>query len=141
MASWFQCWSELALFDWSNTTGAIDVKMDGTVLEEKSSFKILGLNFSSKLDWGSYISSITKTASKKIRDLVCAMKFQSPEIALYLYKSELLLGIVWQATKQKCRTVGPSLSFSHEPLVRHQNVASLSFLYGHYFGRCSSELA
>ena len=40
--------------------------MDGSVLEEKSSFKILGLTFSSKLDWGSYIISIAKTASKKL---------------------------------------------------------------------------
>ena len=56
----------MVLFDWSNNTGSIDVKMDGSVLEEKSSFKMLGLNFSSKLDWGSYIISICKTASKKI---------------------------------------------------------------------------
>ena len=27
------------------------MKMDGSVLEEKSSFEILGLAFSSKLDW------------------------------------------------------------------------------------------
>ena len=30
-------------FDWSNKTGAIDVKVDRSVLEEKSSFKMLGL--------------------------------------------------------------------------------------------------
>ena len=29
------------LKDWSNNTGAIDVKMDGPVLEEKSYFKML----------------------------------------------------------------------------------------------------
>ena len=45
--------TQLVSFDCSNNTGAIDVKMDGSVLEEKSSFKILGLTFSSKLDWGS----------------------------------------------------------------------------------------
>ena len=27
--------TELVLFDWSNNTGAIDVRMDGSVLEEK----------------------------------------------------------------------------------------------------------
>ena len=57
---------KLILFDWSNITGAIDVKMDGSVLEEKSSFKMLGLTFYSKLDWGSYIISIAKMASKEI---------------------------------------------------------------------------
>ena len=46
-------------------TGDIDVKMDGSVLEKNSSFKIMGLTFSSKLDWGSSIFSIAKTASKK----------------------------------------------------------------------------
>ena len=40
--------------------------MDGSVLEKKLSFKMLGLTFSSKLDWGSYIISIVKTASRKI---------------------------------------------------------------------------
>ena len=41
--------THLFLFDWSNN-GSIDVKMDRSVLEEKSSFKMLGLTFSYKLD-------------------------------------------------------------------------------------------
>ena len=40
----------LAWFDQSNNFGAIDVKMDGSVFEEHSSFKMLGLSFASKLD-------------------------------------------------------------------------------------------
>ena len=56
--------TQLVLFNQSNSTGSIDVKMDGSVLKEKSSFKMLGLTFSSKLDWGSYINSIAETASK-----------------------------------------------------------------------------
>ena len=39
------------------------------------------------MDWGSYIISIAKTASKKIGALICSIKFPSPEVALYLYKS------------------------------------------------------
>ena len=42
--------SQIVLFDLSKNTGAIDVKIDGSVLEEKSSIKILGLTFSSKSD-------------------------------------------------------------------------------------------
>ena len=42
--------TQLVSFDQSNNTGAIDVKMDGSVLEEKSSFKMLQLTFASKLD-------------------------------------------------------------------------------------------
>ena len=63
----FNAWkTELISFDWSNNNGSIDEKMDGCVLEEKSSFKMLRLTFPSKLDWGSYIISIAKTASKKL---------------------------------------------------------------------------
>ena len=42
--------TQLGLFDRSKNTGATDVKMDGSVLEEKTSFKMLGLTFSYKLD-------------------------------------------------------------------------------------------
>ena len=55
--------TQLVSFDWSNNNGSIDVKMGGSILEEKSSFKMLGLTFS-------YIISIAKTASKKIGALI-----------------------------------------------------------------------
>ena len=74
--------TQLVSFDRSNNNGCIDAKMGGSVLEKKISFKMLGLTFSSKLDWGSYIISIAKTASNKIGALICSMKFLSPEVAL-----------------------------------------------------------
>ena len=37
--------TQLVSFDRFNNTGSIDVKMGGSVLEEKSSFKMLGLTF------------------------------------------------------------------------------------------------
>ena len=77
---------QLVSFDQSNNNGSIDVKMDGSFLEEKSSFKMMRLTFSSKLDWCSCIISIAKTASKKIGALIHSIKFLSPEVALYLYK-------------------------------------------------------
>ena len=132
--------------------------MDGSVLEEKSSFKMLGLTFSSKLDWGSYIISIAKTAYKRIRALIRSMKFLSPEITLYLYKSTIrpcmefcchvwagapscYLELLDKLQKQICRTAGPSLAASLETLGHQRNVANLSLFYRYYFGRCSSELA
>ena len=144
-------------FDQSKNT-VVDVKMDGSVLEEKSSFKMLGLTSSSKLNWGSYVVSIAKTASKKIGALIRSMKFLFPEVALYLYKSTILpcmeygchvwagapssyLELLDMLQKQIYRTVGPSLAASLEPLAHCQNVASLSLFYRYYFGRCSSELA
>ena len=150
--------TQLVSFDWSNNNGSIDVKMDGSVLEEKSYFKMLELTFYSKLDWGSYIISIAKTASKKIGALIHSMKFLSPEVALYLYKSTIrpcmeycchvwavalscYLELLDKLPKRICRAVGPSLAASLEPLAHCQNVASLSLFYRYYFGRCSSELA
>ena len=76
--------TQLVQFDRSNDTGAIDLKVDWPVLEENSSFKVPGLTFSSKLDWGFYVTSIAKTASQKIGALIRSMKFLSPEVALYL---------------------------------------------------------
>ena len=101
----------------------------------------MGLTFSSNLDSGSYIISIAKSSSKKIGALIHFMKFLSPEVALYLYKSTLLPCMehcchVWAGApscylelldtlqKRTCRTVGPSLTTPLEPLAHHRNVAS-----------------
>ena len=81
--------TQLVSFDRSNNNGSIDVKMDRSVLEEKSSFKMLGLTICYKLDWSSYIISITKIASKNIGALIRSTKFLSPKVALYLYKSTI----------------------------------------------------
>ena len=132
--------------------------MDGSVLEEKSSCKVQGLSFSSKLDWGSYIISTAKTASKKIGALIRSMKFLSPEVALYLYKSNIrpcmeycfhvwdvapscYLELLDKLPKLICRTFSPSLAASLEPLAHPRNVASLILFCRYCFGRCSSELA
>ena len=59
--------THLASFDWFNSTDAIDVKMDGFVLEEKSSLRMLGLTFSSKLDnIGYWIRVMTRHAEPNI---------------------------------------------------------------------------
>ena len=81
--------TQLVSFDQSNNNGSIDVKMDGSVLEKKSSFKMLGLTFSSRLDLGSYNISVAKNDSNKIGALIRSMKFLSPQVPLYLYKSTI----------------------------------------------------
>ena len=142
----------------SNNNGSIDVKMDGCVLEEKLSFKMLGLTFTSKLDWGSYITSIAKTASTKIGFSIRSVKVLSREVALYLYKYTICpcmeycyhdlagppscyLELLDKLQKRICRIVGPSFTASLETLDRRRNVASLSLFDRYYFGSCSSELA
>ena len=74
--------TQLVSFCRSDNTGSINVKMDGSVLEDKSSFMMLKLAFCCKLDWGSYVISIAKTGFKKIGTLFCSMRFLSPEVAL-----------------------------------------------------------
>ena len=86
------------------------------------------------------------------------MKFLSPEVVLYLYKSNICpcieycchvlagapscyLELLDKLQKWIYRTVGPSFAASLEPLAYRRNVASLSLFYRYYFGRCSSELA
>ena len=114
---------------------------------------MLGLTFSSKLDWGSYIIFTAKTASEKIEALIRSMKFLSPEVALYLYKSttrpcmeycchvwagasSCYLEYLDKLQKRICRTATPSFSASFEPLAHSRNEPSLSLFYKYYFGRC-----
>ena len=156
----FNAWkTQLVLFGRSNNTDVIiDVRMDWSILEKKSSFKMPGLIFSSNLDRGCYIISIPRTTSKKIVALIHSMKFLFPETALYLCKSSIhpcmqyfchvwagapgcFLELLDQVQKLICRTVGSSLATSLEPWPDRQNVASLSLFYRSYFSRCSSELA
>ena len=53
------------------------MKVDGSVLVEKSSFKMMGWPFFSKLDWGCYIIFIAKTDSKKTGALIRSINFLS----------------------------------------------------------------
>ena len=142
--------TQLVSFDQSNNNGSIGVKMDGSVIEEKSFFKKLGLTFSSKLDLDSHITSIAKTACKKTGALIRSMKFLSPEVALYLYKSTIRPCIecccqIWadapscylefldKLRKQICRTDGLSLAVSLEPLAHRRNGTSLILFYKYFF--------
>ena len=75
--------AQLVSFDQSTNSTAFEVKMNASVFEEKSSFKMLEVVFSSKLNSGSHIGSAT-TASKKIGALIISIQFFSPEVAFYL---------------------------------------------------------
>ena len=132
--------------------------MDLSVLYEKLYFKMLGLTFSSRLDLDSYIIFTAKTASEKIEALIRSMKFLSPEVALYLYKSTIRPCMeycfhVWAGAsscyleyldklqKRICRTATPLFSACLETLAHSRNEPSLSLFYKYYFGRCWSQLA
>ena len=104
------------------------------------------------------LSLLLKLPPRKFGALISSMKFLSPEVALYLYKSTIhpcmeyychvwagaascYLELLDKLQKRICGTVGPSLAASLEPLAPCRNVTSLSLFYRYYFGRCSSELA
>ena len=80
------------------------------------------------------------------------MKFLSPEVALYLYKSSIRLCMEYcchvlagasssscylelldKLQKRICKTIGPSRAASLEPLALRWNVASLSLFFWYYF--------
>ena len=126
--------TQLVLFDRSNKTGAIGVKMDGSILD-KNNHLLRCWGWHSVLNW------IAQTASKKIGALIRSMKYLSPDVALHLYKSTIracmeycchvragapscYLELLLQ--KGTCRTIGPTLAISLELLAHHWNVASLS---------------
>ena len=108
--------TQLISLDWSTNTDAIDVETNRSFLEKKPSFKMLALTFSSKLKWSSYIISIAKTASKKIGDFIHSMKFLSPNVALYLYKST-----IQSCMKYCCHICAGAPSSSLELLVSYKN--------------------
>ena len=68
---------EIHVYNYALDT-SIDVKMDESALDEKSSFKRQGLTF--LLNW---------IVKKQIGALVRSRKFLPPELALYLYKSTI----------------------------------------------------
>ena len=82
------------------------------------------------------------------------MKFLSPEVALYLYKSTICpcmkycchvwagapscyLELLEKQQKRICRTLGPSIASALEPLAHFGNADSLNLFYRYYFGKCS----
>ena len=65
----------------------------GLFLRKILLLKMLGLTFSSKLDWSSYILSVAESASKNIGALIHSMKFLFREACPCLCKP----GHVWSA--------------------------------------------
>ena len=90
---------------------------DGSFLEEKSSFMMLGLTFSSRLFYMEYCCHVWAGVPSCYLELLDKLQ------------------------KQVCRGIGPSLAASLEPLAHGWSVAILSLFYRYYFGRGSSELA
>ena len=81
--------TQLVSFDWSNSSGANGVRVDGSVLGVESSFKMVGLTFSFRLGGDSCIISVADMASGKTGALIRSVGIISPGIALCLYESTI----------------------------------------------------
>ena len=118
---------------------------------------MLGLSFSSKLDWVLTLSRLVKLPPRKLEPWFVLWSFFLLRL-LCVYKSTIrpcmeycchvwvgapscYLGMLDKLQKRIYRTFGTSLAASAEHLTHCRNVASLSLFHRHYFGICSSELA
>ena len=128
--------------------------MDVSIFEEKSSFKLLGLIFPSKLDWAPTLSQLLKLSPRKLEPWFVLWSFLLQRLLFISinvpYSHVVMSGLVLLATTWNCWIsckngyVGLLVlhSLPLDCLARRWNVASLlSLFYRYYFGRCSSELA
>ena len=154
---------KLSLFPLIGLTALIILmwKWIGLFSRKKSSFKVLGLTFSSKLGWALTSLLLLKLPPSKLElwlILWSCFLLRLLSISVNLpyadaWNAVVMSGLVPCASscyleyldkvqKRICRTVGLSLATSLEPLAHCRNVASLlSHFYRYCFGRCSSELA
>ena len=154
VACTFQCWKISALSDRSYNSGAIDVKMDGSVFEEKYSFKMMGLPL---LNWAGplRLSPFLKLPPRILSLYFDLWSFFLPKLLFIsinllckLYKllscldcaSSYQSDMLEKFQKRVCWPVGPTLGASFEPLGHCRNGASLSLFYRYSFGRSSYEL-
>ena len=127
--------TQLFSLDRSSDTGAIDVKIDGSVLSKNHLLRCWV--WLSLLNWigALTLSLLLKLPPKKIVAMIRSIKFLSPEVSLYLYKSTIRPCMdycchIWAGApncyweffgklqKRIYGTVGPSLAASLEPLYQ-----------------------
>ena len=83
--------TQLVSIERLNNCGAIDVKMLMSIVDVKSSFKMLGVPFSYKSDWDAYIVSILlKLPPRKLKPWLALWSFFHLKLLL-IYKSTIQL--------------------------------------------------
>lgn len=136
---------QLVLFDRSNNSGTVNVKMNRSLFYEKPSLRMLEFSISSKLDWVLLLSLLLNCFQEHWRfdTFHEALSFR---VGLYLYITTILfcmdncghasggtLICNWEMMKDKLqkqlrRADGLTLADSHKSLVPHRNLTSLSLL-------------
>ena len=150
--------TQLFSFVQSNNTGAIDVEMNGSILEEKTFVRCWGCF--SLVSWNGALtlSLLLKLPPRKLElqfvlqsffllrllfiSIKCTIRFYM-EYCCHVWSGapRCYLELLDKLEKWICRIIGSSLPAPLEPFAHRRNVASLSLFYRYYFGRCSSELA
>ena len=136
---------QLVLFDRSNNSGTVNIKMNRSLFDEKPSLRMLGFSISSKLDWVLLLSLLLNCFQEHWR-LDTFHEALSFRVGLYLYITTILFymdncGHVsggalicnWEMMKDKLqkqlrRADGLTLADSHKSLVSHRNLTSQSLL-------------
>ena len=122
------------------------------------SLSMLGVSVAPDLSWNEHISSVAKSAARKIGFLFRSKLFFTPLHLLTLYNAQIHPCLeygshLWRgASKYSLATLDTiqkrairriddsSLTDSLDSLAHRRNVSALSFYYRYYHGRCSDEL-
>ena len=124
---------------WESLHSHTDVKMIGSAVTEKSSFKVWGF-FSSKMNWVLTLPLLLKMSVGKLEPWLILKGFSSSEVEIYLYNSkaytalyEILFSCLGWCPQfldmlnklQKQVLLGYCFAAYLEPLAQHWYVASL----------------
>ena len=122
------------------------------------SLSVLGVSVASDLSWNEHISSVAKSAARKIGFLFRSKRFFTPLHLLTLYKAQIRPCLeygshLWRGAskyslasldtiqKRAIRLIDDSaLTDSLDSLAHRRNVSAPSLYYRYYHGRCSDEL-
>jgi len=117
--------------------------MDGNILSESSSFRLLGLPFSNNLSCRDYNLSIAKSAAMKVGSLYQARQFLT-EATFYIYlwaAPTNCLNLIDRVQRRIVNIVGPVLSSSLDPLNHRRDISPLSlFFYRHAYNGYFSDV-
>ncbi|ORD92879.1 hypothetical protein ECANGB1_2401, partial [Enterospora canceri] len=147
----------LQLFTRHNLPDNYPLFFNDTQLPLSSTLNTLVLSFTKNLNWKFHISTLAKSASKKLGVLWRLRPFFSPSQLLALYRGLIRPCMeygshVWGGSthtallnrvesKAFCLINSPPLTDCLDSLSHRRNVASLSIFYRYFHADCSSELA
>ena len=135
---------KVVLCDQTNSSVAIDVKIDGSFLEEKSCIKMLGISLSSKMDWSLTLPLLPKLPPRKLDSWFVLWKFFLLRLLLVSINMPGLVLLPVSSTCQrnnKNRYVGWLVTNVLAFGSWMKCLTSFILFYMYYFGICSYKLA